>query len=326
MQSSLIVDSSAAPINSFVDTFMKKKQNEESTRLEEEQRAAEELSRQLKQEAEARKQARPRTTEVPPPSMPSDNQVDSARSKAIAAPSHREVNSAREKQIQALMSSREPYNIKKDKFEQTMANYVFTKFLIPEGQKEVREDNPAVKRNMELAYDRLFENIQQEEKAKEKKAGEMRASQEAAFRDYCSRQENEIRMRNEITASLHAQSKFDRERKMKELEELKESAIMKPGFRAYPIAKPLDLKMEYDVKKELRESLNRQIELKMTSDSNMRSDKVMRERKILSTLHNDLRKEREMQLKKTKSNHQAMTSHWERQIEISQRMRETMKM
>ena len=217
-------------MDSWVDTFMKRKTAEVAisdahialaeaeVRVQEEK---ERLSKEGGNSPETQRMSPPSSSreaqnaQLAVPSLPlaSSNQVDSARGKM-----KKEVKS----RADLFQSYREPYSLKKDKLEESMANHVYPKFLIPEKPRKFKSTNPAVIRNMEIAYDRLEGTISKEQEALEKQKKASAELQEEAYQDYVSRKARARKLRTEITASLDAQSSFDREKRARELKEDRE--------------------------------------------------------------------------------------------------------
>ena len=138
--------------------------------------------------------------------------------------------------------------------------------------------------------------------------------------DYLGRRDKEARLRREITEHLDEQSAFDRTRKIKEFKESKAGALMTKDFRAYPMAKPLDLYEEYNHKKNVRETLELQVFNKLeVSQHKMRTD-LARERKRLDILHSNLRQERVDKLAAKFGDEKEVCGHWERQIAMTKKL------
>ncbi len=317
-------------INSWVDHFMTKK------RKEEEEAAA--AVRAMEEEAD-------QTVLIEDLALTS-NQVDSARVEELplmpkptsrpmtsaALPSSRPIiqppktakGSTRAGRTwkDSLASGRESYSTKKEKLEEMMSTHPFPKFLIPTQKNLFKGDTPAVTRNMEIAYERLEKSLEGKKAAKTKQLEEIKALQDLAFKDYMGRKEKEKRLRAEITASLDAQSAFDRARKAETKEREKREMVVKSDCRAYPMAKPLDLQMEYLHKKNLRESLELQVHTRSEAERLKRIADNDRERARLASLHDDLRREREDKLRGTLGGHVEMARQWEKQISIARRLRE----
>ena len=219
---------------------------------------------------------------------------------------------------------KDSYSVKKNRLEQIMANHVFPKFLIPEKPRSFATTNPAVIRNMEIAYDRLERTIGDLSAAKQKQQVELNLAQEKAYEDYMSRRRKERDLRIEIKESLDRQSTDDRHRKREEAEKDKEECqqVVKVGHKAYPMAKFTDLQQEYDMKKNLRDSLLAQVTTKTESENLKRKADIAREQKILSTLTRDLRRERKENWEGKMGGNRSMMNQWEKQIAVTKRLRD----
>ena len=115
-----------------------------------------------------------------------------------------------------------PLRSSQDALEESMANHVYPKFLIPEKPRKFKPTNPAVIRNMELAYDRLEGVISSGQVALEKQKKDSDDLQERAYQDYLGRKARARKLREEITTSLDKQSTYDREKRMQDERENRE--------------------------------------------------------------------------------------------------------
>jgi hypothetical protein len=266
------------------------------------------------------------TSRKPTPTNP--NQVPSPAPSARATttkPSSADIPSL-ESRARGKVSLREnpvPYDTLKKNFEEVMSSHPFPKFLIPDTRKKTRDESMAVTQNMKHAYARLEGEIvhRQEQKVRMEKGIE--EAKERGFKDYCMRRDKESRLRAEMTQCLDVQSAFDRERKTQLLESEKNSVVnIDDDFRAYPMAKALNLAAEYSHKKFLREGLEMQCAKKIEEEKSKKASDLVRERKRLESLHNDLRRERIEALNKKYDSQGDVAEHWEKQIDISRRLRE----
>mmetsp|Transcript_19778 Transcript_19778/g.36811 ORF Transcript_19778/g.36811 Transcript_19778/m.36811 type:complete len:511 (-) Transcript_19778:33-1565(-) len=327
-------------MDSWVDTFMKRKTEEVA--LNNTAIAVAELEDKMRQEQAEREErmVEPETktsrgntpsygggdggeSSVPPLPLEStrDNQMDSARSARS-----QKLKEFMEKKTRSnlFQSHRESYSAKKDKLEDSMANHVWPKFLIPEKPRKFETTNGYVIRNMEIAYDRLENTLEKEKLFKEKQMEDAKQLQDKAFDDYIGRKDRERRLRKEVIESLDSQSKFDRERRKRMQEEDKLEGIQSitSESKAYPMAKILDLKQEYETKKGLRESLQLQVSMKQRAENLKKTADITREQKILNSLNYDLKKERQDVWGGKVEGDAEISSQWERQIKMTKRMRE----
>jgi hypothetical protein len=158
---------------SFVDQFMTRKASERAAADAAVAAAEEQQRRQAQQEedtayaaaaaeaasaaeAEAAAAAAAAAATAPAPALSSRGPT--SRTPVVSSRSFREPNNLNQPDDTPpwLKNS---YAVKKEKLEETMANHVFPKFLIPEKHKSTVTTNGAVIRNMEIAYDRLENTI-----------------------------------------------------------------------------------------------------------------------------------------------------------------------
>ena len=316
---------------SFVDQFMTRKASERAAAdaavaaAEEEQNRAHQEFYELEKAAAAAAAAK--AAEAAVPALPIGSNAPSSRGPTSRTP----VESSRPLQDTKNLNQpddtppwlKNSYAVKKDRLEETMANHIFPKFLIPEKHKSMVPTNPAVIRNMEKAHDRLEDTIADATVAKQKQEGEFKELQERAFQDYMSRRTKESILRNEIKESLDKQSYEDRRRKIEAIEKDRKeiSETFKGTHNAYPMAKVTDLQHEYNVKKNLRESLLAQASTKQLEDKVKRKANIVREQHILSVLNKNLRKEREELWAGKKGGDAMMSLQWEKQISATKRLR-----
>eukprot|EP00520_Triparma_pacifica_P004032 CAMPEP_0118633644 /NCGR_PEP_ID=MMETSP0785-20121206/1112_1 /TAXON_ID=91992 /ORGANISM="Bolidomonas pacifica, Strain CCMP 1866" /LENGTH=504 /DNA_ID=CAMNT_0006524543 /DNA_START=30 /DNA_END=1541 /DNA_ORIENTATION=+ len=319
---------------SFVDQFMTRKASERAAAdaavaaAEDQQRQEAERQERADQEAACQAQAAAEAAAaqaaassqlpLPSPSPAPSSRGPTSRSPAVSSRSYRERDNLNQSDDTPpwLKNS---YAVKKDKLEETMANHVFPKFLIPERHKSLETTNPAVIRNMEIAYDRLEGTIADATAARAKQEAEFKALQEKGFAEYMSRRTKEANLRKDIRESLDVQCMDDRRRRMEAIErDRKEiSETFKGLHNAYPMAKPLDLAHEYSVKKNLRDSLLAQCTTKQQEDKAKRKANIAREQNILNVLNNNLKKEREEIWAGKQGGDKLMSLEWEKQITTS---------
>ena len=321
---------------SFVDQFMTRKASErvaadaavaaaeeqQRRQAQQDEQTADAVAKVAAAEAAAADAAAASAASLSVPSPVLSSRGPTSRTPIVSSRSFRETN------ILGQSDDTPPwlknsYAVKKEKLEETMSNHVFPKFLIPEKHKSQETTNPAVIRNMEIAYDRLEGTIAKASAFKEKQEIEFKEMQEKGFKDFMSRRSKEAELRKDIRESLDSQSKEDRRRRMEAIErDRKEiSETFKGRHNAYPQAKPLDLQHEYSVKKNLRDSLLAQAGRQHQEAQAKRKANIDREQQVLLVLHQNLRKEREEKLAGKQGGDAAIALEWEKQISTMKRLR-----
>lgn len=174
---------------------------------------------------------------------------------------------------------------------------------------------------MELSYKRLKGELRQTKKFQVAQNEAIKKVGDDAFENYLNKKKNEVAKRAELTQSLHVQAEFNRERKR--LNEQEDRVICKPdlnNFKAYPMAKAINLSEEFEMKRNMRESLELQVMQREKKDVGGKEEQLERERFILGSLKMDLKKERLAKIEDKLKGQSKMSSDWDKQIAVRDAM------
>jgi len=314
-------------VESWVDTFMKRKGEEEDDAVQKKSEEAEFFLQQYQQQQQQTNQIQER--QEPPRSLTPATLAPTKLRSATPKPATEEndddysdENFNRLYQRTKGKFSDTDYSVEKDKLEHAMVNSVFPKFLTPDQNKYVHKVNNNVKKNMEKSYQRLHDEIAQAQLKNNTLNLSITKVNDDAFQDYLEKKRLEAARKEDLTSYLKIQREFDQKRRKDALTEMKSEKIQLQGFKAYPMAAALDIKKEQQIKQNLRESLELQVKTKTSGEGSNKKKEIDRETKILKELRRQLKKERLEKLQATSNNHASLSNHWDRQIAIRKKMQD----
>ena len=224
------------------------------------------------------------------------------------------------------------YSVEKDRLIDLLSGVPVPLFLIPDqvkpggrgggGSSSSSPGSSVVKRNLYLASLRLDTKISEQRSLNLRQPSALQ--EQANFvSDYMDKAAVASAKRSDVVQCLDRQTVENAERRRNEAKERRTGGeSFKEGFRAYPIAKPLNIEMELAVKKNLRDSLDEQVKVRLERDDARKRKDLERDWSNLSQLSGSLRKERENKVEETRKFNDALIEHWGGQVEVARRMKE----